>query len=167
MPETSAQVYSGPTEATQFAFCSKVHSALSAYRRELISEATQHGWPIVRHMSLEFPGVASLMNAHVPGADLQQFSVGRDILVAPVMNDSALHVKVFLPSIGDGPWMHLEQAGQPAVPVPSSNDSALGVWRKVTTTAPAVGSIAPCFYRNGTNSPGLLKFVHWFESYVA
>ena len=55
LPASSAQVYSSAAEATQFAFSARVHMALSEYRRELFVEATVRGWPVVRHMALQFP----------------------------------------------------------------------------------------------------------------
>lgn len=64
------------------------------YRRQLMEEAEAWGWPVIRHMMLVFPN-----NTHVYKEVLtQQFMVGTELLVAPVLSKGQDKVKVFLPN---------------------------------------------------------------------
>ena len=64
------------------------------YREQLMVEAAERGWPLVRHMMLVFPG-----NPRVYAEELnQQFMVGTSLLVAPVLSKGRSQVSVFLPA---------------------------------------------------------------------
>lgn len=63
------------------------------YREQLMEEAAQHGWPVVRHMMLVYPN-----NSRVYREELnRQFMVGDSLLVAPVVTRGHEEVEVFLP----------------------------------------------------------------------
>ncbi len=64
------------------------------YRQELAKEASELGWPVARHMMLVFPD-----NKHMYREKLnQQFMLGAELLVAPVLRAGVKEVKVFLPA---------------------------------------------------------------------
>ena len=65
-----------------------------------MTEAADHGWPVIRHMLLVFPN-----NPSVYTEDLRyQFMIGTEILVTPIHEEWSESVKVFLP---DGiTWLH-------------------------------------------------------------
>ena len=73
---------------------------LSLYRSKLMDETVRYGWPVVRHMILNYPN-----NSKVFSEDLtSQFMLGDQLLVAPVMKKGATEVNVFLPS--GTTWVH-------------------------------------------------------------
>ena len=66
-----------------------------------MEEAASYGWPVARHMMLVFPN-----NSQVYAEEMnQQFMVGTELLVAPVMSAGQETVKVFLP--GGVQWVWL------------------------------------------------------------
>lgn len=71
------------------------------YRTQLMQEAAQHGWPIVRHMMLAYPNNSKVYEEELT----QQFMVGDSLLVAPVVTSGKVEVDVFLPM--DTHWMLL------------------------------------------------------------
>lgn len=78
-----------------------VFKSWSFYRDSLMEEAATYGWPVARHMMLVFPN-----NTHVYTEELnQQFMIGEELLVAPVMNPGQDTVKVFLPSGVEWVWL--------------------------------------------------------------
>lgn len=125
----------------------RLFQALTPYRQSLFREAEQKGVPPVRHGVLVHPEDAAWFNASTgAGFDeqgscarggevgLQQFFMGDDLLVAPVLRNGSRNVSVYLPS---GDWVHF--------------------WSNVTTSGPLYSSwSAPLgypafFYRTGTN----------------
>ena len=57
-------------------------------------EASEKGWPVVRHMMLVFPNHTSVYTEELT----QQFMVGTALLVAPVLGEGEESVRVFLPA---------------------------------------------------------------------
>ena len=82
----------------------RVFKAWGFYRAELMKEASERGWPVARHMLLEFPS-----NLRVYREDLRyQFMLGSELLVAPTYSHSwhkTQSVRVFLPS--ETSWVHV------------------------------------------------------------
>ena len=85
------------TKAHFVRFC-KVFAALSGYREQLMAEAEAHGWPAVRHPLLHHPDDPEAWRVE------QQFLLGEDLMVAPVVDEGADRVEVWLPA---GRWVHL------------------------------------------------------------
>lgn len=66
---------------------------------ELMKEAEKTGLPITRSLMLEFDGTDWLID--------DQFMLGSDIMVAPILERDALKRKVFFPYLGPGGyWQH-------------------------------------------------------------
>jgi alpha-glucosidase (family GH31 glycosyl hydrolase) len=84
--------------AEPFSKFAKVYASLAFYREELMEEAEEHGYPLVRHMMLEYPD-----DPNSYGIDLQ-WMLGSEILVAPVLDEGATVVNAYLPA---GNWVHL------------------------------------------------------------
>ena len=67
-PAASAQPYSDNESMAHFARCTKMFKALSFYRRQLVEEAADSGYPIVRHPFLQFsddPNTFALQSVYV------------------------------------------------------------------------------------------------------
>ncbi len=80
-----------------FSKFSRVFASLKDYRKELFKEAEEKGYPVARHMLLHYfddPITHDLKN---------QFMLGSDVLVAPVLDKGKKKVKVYLPK---GEWVH-------------------------------------------------------------
>jgi alpha-D-xyloside xylohydrolase len=87
----------------------RLRYALMPYLLASAYESTVTGLPMLRHMRLAFPGE--------PNADTldDQYALGQDLLVAPVLVDGARRLPVYFPK---GRWWLLEavMAGQPVLP---------------------------------------------------
>lgn len=99
---------------------------LRGYTRRAMEEAHQSGRPVMRGMFYEFPGDAHCANL----AD--QYMYGPDILVAPVVDASAVERRVYLPS------------GSTWTEVHSGSEYAGGEW--VTAQAPL--DVIPLYVRD-------------------
>ena len=76
-PSTNVQVYSNSGIRNHFARATLMYTALSNYRRGLFEEAETLGYPVVRHLWLEYPNDENTFEYDL------QFMLGSDILVAP------------------------------------------------------------------------------------
>jgi alpha-glucosidase len=81
-----------------FAKIAKLHFALKDYFKELVTEASKTGLPVVRHNYLVEPKDTKL------ALKKYQFFVGDDLLVAPVIKSEQEEVEVYLPN---GEWEHI------------------------------------------------------------
>lgn len=103
-PDVNAQIYSDTTMIDHFARFSKVYKALAFYRTELFEEAATKGWPVVRHLWMQYPS-----DPVAPTID-DQFLLGSELLVAPIKNKCwtwpycPYDKEVYLPP---GTWVHL------------------------------------------------------------
>lgn len=70
-----------------------VFKSWAFYRRQLMVEASNKGWPVVRHMMLVYPDNNKVYEEELS----QQFMVGESLLVAPVLKEGKERVSVFLP----------------------------------------------------------------------
>jgi alpha-glucosidase len=135
-PALDAQVYSNTATLDHFARFTRVYRALAFYRAQLFAEATQKGWPVVRHLWLQFPDDA------VAATIDDQFMLGSEILVAPVKNKCwtwpvcPYDKETYLPK---GQWVHLWSG---------KVYGSLTGGTKVTVKAP-IGQPA-VFYRKGS-----------------
>lgn len=86
--------FDSDTETIQHFFkMAVVFQSWGFYRQQLMKEASEFGWPVIRHMMLVFTN-----NSNVYKEELtQQFMVGREFLVAPVLKEGEQEVAVFLP----------------------------------------------------------------------
>lgn len=102
-PEINAQVYDSSAALEHFAHNAQLFQALAPYRRELMQEAAEHGWPLVRHPLLHFPN--ELYFENMPSTDLQ-FMLGDSVMVAPMLTPAKQRQRrqVFLPK---GEWIEL------------------------------------------------------------
>ena len=92
------QFYDDTTTQRMFAHYGRIHAALKPYFQLLNKEASEKGYPMVRHLYLHYPYDPEIWNAPY------QFMLGSDILVAPVLAKKEFKVKVYLPA---GEWEHL------------------------------------------------------------
>jgi alpha-glucosidase len=76
-----------------------VFACLQPYRKRLMTEAAERGWPLVRHPWLHDPESPAFQRAR-----LDVFMLGSDVFVAPVMRRRQARVRTTLP---DGMWTHL------------------------------------------------------------
>ncbi len=103
-PATNAQVYTDAAALDHFARFTKVYKALAFYRTQLFADAAQKGWPLVRHLWLEYPDDATAQTTD------DEFLLGTEILVAPIENKCftsplcPYDKAVYLPQ---GEWVHL------------------------------------------------------------
>eukprot|EP00941_MAST-03F_sp_MAST-3F-sp1_P006212 g6212.t1 len=97
-PSKDWQFYSDEESIIHFSRFAKVHRAWKFLRLQLMQEAHQHGWPVMRAMFLTFPHDENTFALN------EQFMLGDDILVAPVMTNGARIVSVYLPS---GCWVNV------------------------------------------------------------
>jgi alpha-glucosidase (family GH31 glycosyl hydrolase) len=104
-PDINAQVYDTPVLRQHFARNAKLYQALATYRQQLMTEAEQKGWPLVRQPLLHYPQYRFF--AQMPHEDLQ-FMLGEDIMVAPMLTPKNQRTQrnVFLP---EGDWLDLIQ----------------------------------------------------------
>ncbi len=99
LPEVNAQVYSDDQLIAHFTRFARVYRSLAFYREELMREAAATGLPVVRHPFINYP-----QQAEFYGMSYQQFMLGTELMVAPVLDPGAEQVRVYLPA---GIWRHL------------------------------------------------------------
>lgn len=98
-PQHNVQVYSDALTRSDFASAARLHASWRDLRARLMDEASATGMPVARHPWLQYPKDAAC-------ADLtEQFFLGPDLLVAPVLREGATTVHAYLPA-GSGTWRH-------------------------------------------------------------
>jgi alpha-glucosidase len=101
-PDENAQIYDDAGTYDQFARFAKVYASLAPYRKEVCAEAEDRGLPVVRPLFLHYPDDEDVRDTHT------QFLLGRDIIVAPVVEKGARERSVYLPGgDSDEGWTHL------------------------------------------------------------
>ena len=103
LPDRNAQPWDEPVVA-HFARMAKVFQALAPYRQALVEEAAALGHPVARPLFLQYPE-----DAVAQQLTFQEFLLGTELLVAPVLDPGRDQVRVYLPA---GGWVHL-WTGQP------------------------------------------------------
>ncbi|GMH18681.1 hypothetical protein Nepgr_020522 [Nepenthes gracilis] len=101
-PSCNSQFYSNHNTLSHFARFAKVYEAWKFYRIQLVKEASQKGLPICRHLVLHYPE-----DEYVHKLTYQQFLVGTDILVVPVLDNGRRHVKAYFPIGESCSWKHI------------------------------------------------------------
>jgi alpha-glucosidase len=97
-PESNHQYNSDRETLLHFTRFSKVFAALAPYRKQLMQEAWEKGYPLVRHPLLHYPDDSNVYTL------TEQFMLGSELMVAPVVNEGADTVQVYLPA---GEWVHI------------------------------------------------------------
>ncbi len=96
-PEKNYQVYSDNRITTEFAALGKTHLKLKPYFDELMLEAERTGMPLLRPMFLHYPFDRNTFELR------HQAMLGRDLVIAPVIEPGATQGRVYLPQ---GEWIH-------------------------------------------------------------
>ncbi len=99
IPGANIQVYSDEETMAHFARCAKLYRAWKAYRKDLVRQAAETGLPVVRHPFIHYPD-----DPEVWRLSYEQFMVGADLMVAPVLDPGEDTVRAYLPG---GKWVHL------------------------------------------------------------
>ncbi len=131
-PDANHQFHSDPETLAHFARMARIFAALFDYRKRLVREASERGWPVVRPLFFHYPEDTRTYAIH-----FEQFLLGSDILVAPVLDPGAVTKKLYLPK---GSWVNLW-----------SGESATG---PVELTVSAPLGQPPVFFRAGS-APGI------------
>lgn len=128
-PDRNYQIYDSPATLAHFAKYAKIYKAWSFYRQQLIEEANNSGLPVVRHPFLEFP-----LDTNVQSIVNNQFMVGSELMVAPVIDKGSTTANIYLPL---GVWVNLWNG---------TNLISTGQWFAINglSDKPAV------FYKNGS-----------------
>ena len=98
-PEKNAQFYTDDETMAQFARCAKIFAAWFPYRKQLVKEGMEQGLPVVRP-----PWIHYWNDPEVLKLTYQQFMVGSEFMVAPVLDPGVSKVRVYLPK---GRWHHV------------------------------------------------------------
>ena len=98
-PDKNKQVYDDEELLQHFADYAQIYNAWGFYRDELINESSEQGIPIIRHPYLEFPEDTATYHLY-----FEQFMVGSEMMVAPVLDKNTTSVKIYLPQ---GTWVNV------------------------------------------------------------
>jgi alpha-glucosidase len=100
MPQVNAQFYTDHETMASLAYYGKMFKSLYKYRKQLVQEAAEKGYPVVRSMLFEFYDDVQAWNL------TEQFMFGGSILVKPVLDPSKNSINVYLPFINES-WVHV------------------------------------------------------------
>jgi len=128
-PDSNHQWDTDEETKAHFVRMCAVFAAFAGYREGLFDDAHEHGWPVVRHLLLHYPDDPKAWE------QTQQFLLGEDFLVAPVVHEGATSVEVYLPM---GRWVQL-WSGE----VYGTSDGGTALTVEAPVGRPAV------FYREG------------------
>jgi alpha-glucosidase len=98
-PDENHQFFSDSESLAHYSRFAKIYAAWAFYRKELVREAAASGLPVVRHPFIHYPD-----DPKVYGLSYEQFMVGSEFMVAPVLDPGADTVSAYLPA---GKWVHL------------------------------------------------------------
>ncbi|KAL3637145.1 hypothetical protein CASFOL_019444 [Castilleja foliolosa] len=101
-PSCNSQFYSNERTLSHFSRFAKIYCAWKFYRIQLVREASEKGLPICRHMFIHYPE-----DEHVQRLPYEQFLVGTEILVVPVLDKDKKDVNVYFPKGEVCPWRHV------------------------------------------------------------
>ncbi len=97
-PDENLQIYSNDRIIGHVKEFASIYRALAPYREKLMEEAYRTGAPVVRPMFFHYP--------HDPVTykiNYEQFMLGEDMIVAPVLDKGKEAVSLYLP---EGRWVH-------------------------------------------------------------
>ncbi|GBG61444.1 hypothetical protein CBR_g21789 [Chara braunii] len=142
VPEENVQIYDNERTLDQFRRFACVFKAWDFYRIQLVKEAAATGLPVIRHPFLHYP-----KDKRVFSLSYSQFMVGRDMIVAPVLDRGANMASVYLPYQGEPEeWEHVWTRNIYSTPFQSLLQAPTGSWVKV----PAPIGEPAVFVRRGT-----------------
>lgn len=101
-PSCNSQFYSNHKTLSHFARCAKLYKAWYFYRIQLVKEAARKGLPVCRHLFLHYPN-----DRNVHSLSYQQFLIGTEILVVPVLDKGKKNVKAYFPEGETCSWQHI------------------------------------------------------------
>ncbi|KAL5226399.1 hypothetical protein ABZP36_014664 [Zizania latifolia] len=101
-PGSNCQFYSNSRTLSHFARCAKIYKAWEFYRIQLVEEAAEKGLPVARHLFLHYPE-----DQRVQRLTYQQFLVGTEMLVVPVLDKGGSTVTAYFPVSDGGSWSHI------------------------------------------------------------
>ncbi|XP_058107452.1 uncharacterized protein LOC131251023 isoform X2 [Magnolia sinica] len=149
-PSANTQFYSNDRTLLHFARFAKVYKAWEFYRIQLVKQAAQKGLPVTRHLFIHFPD-----DDHVHSLTYQQFLVGTEILVVPVLNKGKNTVKAYFPLAEGCSWIHIWTGKLYGTPFDHSSPRRSGfeAWVEAPIGYPAVfvkfgSQIGEAFVRN-------------------
>jgi alpha-glucosidase len=97
-PQNNHQFDTDKETLEHFVKFAKIYREFAQYRRDLMKEAKEKGWPMVRPMA--FYHMEDPVARNLDG----QFYLGSEFIVAPVLDKGASSVRAWLPA---GHWIHL------------------------------------------------------------
>ena len=95
-PSKNAQFCDDEELLAQLALCTRIHAALAPYLKKLTDEAVQDGTPVMRPLFFYYDSPEAFTCTN-------EYLLGRDILVAPVVKQGHEKRNVYLP---DDSWVH-------------------------------------------------------------
>lgn len=98
-PTENAQFDSDEQTLAHLSRCARLYAAWAPYRKQLVREAAEIGLPVARHLFLHYPA-----DPVVRGLSHQEFLLGTELLVAPVLDPGVRKLSVYLPA---GIWVHV------------------------------------------------------------
>ena len=98
-PENNHQFNDDQETLLHFARFANVYKAWKFYRVKLVKEAAQKGHPVIRHPWIHFPN-----DSEFKKMSYEQFMVGDELMVIPVLDEDEDTVEVYLPA---GSWINL------------------------------------------------------------
>jgi alpha-glucosidase (family GH31 glycosyl hydrolase) len=98
-PDKNYQIFDSDETLEHFAKYAKIFAAWNFYRKQLIEEANTKGIPVIRHPYLEFPD-----DKNTQSIVYEQFMIGSEIMVAPVLEKNMVATSIYLPL---GNWINL------------------------------------------------------------
>ncbi|CAM0880870.1 unnamed protein product [Alopecurus aequalis] len=101
-PGSNCQFYSNSRTLAHFSRCAKIYKAWEFYRTQLVKEAAEKGLPVARHLFLHYPE-----DQRVQEMTYQQFLVGTEMLVVPVLDKGRNAVTAYFPTSDGGSWRHV------------------------------------------------------------
>ncbi|EMS48824.1 Alpha-glucosidase yihQ [Triticum urartu] len=101
-PGSNCQFYSNSRILAHFARCAKMYKAWEFYRVQLVEEAAEKGLPVARHLFLHYPE-----DRRVQELTYQQFLVGTEMMVVPVLDKGRTAVTAYFPTSDGGSWRHV------------------------------------------------------------
>ena len=149
MHTPSAQVWDDEESVRFLGRFGRVFAHLAPYRKVLMEEAGREGWPVVRPLFCHFLGEKEVWEIG------QQFLVGGDLLVAPVLDPGKVTWRVYLPGGGGGGGEGGREGGVRWKHVWTGKvyEGGEGGW----VTVPAALGEIPVFWRVGSEWEGLFE----------
>jgi len=98
LPDDNVQLYDTPELRDFYVRFARIHEDLRPYLEEQVQIASEKGHPVIRHLYLHYPDDENTYNIK------DQYLLGKDILVAPIVKKRAIDTEVYIPS---GEWRHL------------------------------------------------------------